>query len=68
MVEDRNNQSRFGGEYMIQDSDHMSEIPQSTDKANRGVRQAEQSHSESRQQGGDQGEGARQGGGRRQSR
>ena len=53
MAEDRTNQSRFGGEYMIQDSDHMSDIPQTTDNAKRGARQSEQSESNARQQGGD---------------
>jgi len=68
MAEVRNNENRFGGEYMIQDRDHMSEISQTTDKANRGgVRQSEQSHAEGRQQGGDQGAGRQQGGGQRQS-
>jgi hypothetical protein len=36
MAEVRNNEGRFGGQYMIQDRDHMSEIGQSADKANRG--------------------------------
>ncbi len=69
MAQVRNNQSRFGGQYMIQDRDHMSEIDQATDKANRGgVRQSEQSQSEGRQQGGDDQRADRQqGGGRRQS-
>ena len=69
MTEVRNNQSRFGGQYMIQDSDHMSEIEQTTDKANRGgVRQSDQSQSGGRQQGGDdQSASTQQAGGRRQS-
>jgi hypothetical protein len=69
MAEDRNDQSRFGGEYMIQDRDHMSEISQVADKANRGgVRQVEQAQTDGRQQGGDQSAGGQQGGGRRQAR
>jgi hypothetical protein len=69
MAEVRNDESRFGGQYMIQDRDHMSDIAQTSDKANRsGVRQSEQSQSESRQQGaGDDSAGRQQGGGRRQS-
>lgn len=65
MAEVRNDVSRFGGEYMIQDRDHMSEITPATDKATRGkVRQSEQSQSEGRQQGGDDHSVAsRQGGG-----
>jgi hypothetical protein len=79
MAQVRNNESQFGGEYMIQDRDHMSEIDQAADDANRGrVRQSEQSQSGGRQQGGDdsasgqQGSGdhsanRQQGGGRRQN-
>ncbi len=67
MAEDRN-ESRFGGQYMVQDRDHMSEIRQTTDKANRGVRQSEQSQSGGGQQGnGDQSALAQQGDRRRQS-
>lgn len=70
MAQVGNNEDRFGGEYMIQDSDHMSEISQGKDKANRGdVRQAEQSQSGGRQQGsGDQSAGGQQGGERRGKR
>lgn len=61
MAEDRNEQSRFGGQYMVQDRDHMSEVPQATDKANRGgVRQSEQSQGDARQQGGDDRSAGRQ--------
>ena len=53
MAEVRNDAGRFGGEYMVQDSDHMSESGQTADNANHGgVRQSEQSQSEGRQQGG----------------
>ena len=63
-----NNQDRFGGQYMVQDRNHMSEINQVTDKTNRGgVRQAEQSQSDGRQQGGNQSAGARQESGPRQT-
>ena len=66
MAEDRNDASRFGGQYMIQDRDHMSGISQETDKADRGVRQSDQSQSGGRQQGGDDhGAASQQGGGRR---
>jgi hypothetical protein len=64
MAEVRNNESRFGGEYMIQDRDHMSEINQATNEADRGgARQSEQSQSDSRQQGGDDDANAQQGSG-----
>jgi hypothetical protein len=54
MAEDRNNEGRFGGPYMVQDRDHMSEISPVTDKANRGgVGQSEQSQAGGRQQGSD---------------
>ena len=43
------NESGLGGEFMIQDRDH--EIDRATDKANRGVRQSEQSQTGGRQQG-----------------
>ena len=64
-----NNEDRFGGEYMIQDRDHMSEIGQDTDKATRGgVRQSEQSQTGGRQQGsGDNSASNRQGERQRQS-
>jgi hypothetical protein len=52
---------------MVQDRDHMVDVSEVSDKANRGsARQAEQSQAGSRQQGGDQGTGRQQGGGRRQ--
>lgn len=67
MAEVSKNEGRFGGQYMIQDRDHMSDIGQSADKASRGgARQSEQSQSGSRQQGGDQ-NAAQQGERRRQS-
>jgi hypothetical protein len=64
-----NNEDRFGGQYMIQDRDHMSENDQAKDKPNRGgVRQSEQSQSGGRQQGSsDNRENSQQGGGRRQA-
>ncbi len=69
MAEDRNDQSRFGGQYMVQDRDHMSEISDAPDKSNRGVvRQPEQSQPVARQQGGNDSPTGQQGGGRRQSR
>jgi hypothetical protein len=73
------NESRFSGPYMVQDRDHMSEIPAGPEEAGvGGSRQPEQSQSSSRQQGsvdqrssreqghGDQGS-SQQGGGRRQN-
>jgi hypothetical protein len=64
-----NNEDRFGGEYMIQDRDHMSEIGKESGKANRRpARQVEQSHSENRQQGdGNDAASRRQGARRRQA-
>jgi hypothetical protein len=51
MAQVGNSQDRFGGEYMIQDRDHMSETNQVTDNANRGsARQAEQSQKNGRRQ------------------
>jgi hypothetical protein len=57
-----NNQDRFGGQYMVQDRNHLSEISPATDKAPRGVRQSDQSQDATRQQGGDQGANTQQGG------
>jgi len=58
------NQNRFGGEWMVQDSDHMSGIPQAAEDASLfNARQADQAQSGGRQQGGnDQGAGRQQGG------
>ena len=68
MAQVSNSEDRFGGEYMIQDRDHMSEIDQATDKANRGgVRQSDQSQSDTRQQGGEDRASKQQGGGLHQS-
>jgi hypothetical protein len=54
MAEARNNESRFGGEFMIQDRDHMSDTAPANETANRGgARQIEQSQDGGRQQGGD---------------
>jgi len=61
------NDSRFGGQYMIQDRDHMSDVSPTTENAPRGVRQSDQSQSGSRQQGGDQSANTQQGDRRRQS-
>jgi hypothetical protein len=64
MAQVGNSENSFGGEYMIQDHDHMSEISNSTDSAQRGnARQVEQSQSRDRQQGSvDQNASAQQGG------
>jgi hypothetical protein len=61
-----NSENRFGGQYMIQDRDHMSEISQTTDEAKHGdVRQSEQSQQYGRQQGaGDRSASRQQGDGR----
>ena len=68
MAEVRNDVSRFGGEYMIQDRDHMSDIAQTSDRAGRsGARQSEQSQSEARQQGSGDASANPQGGQRRRS-
>ena len=45
--------NRLGGQYMVQDRDHLSEIDQNTDQATRKVEQVDQSQSETRQQGDD---------------
>jgi hypothetical protein len=67
MAEVRND-SRFGGQYMVQDRDHMSEINQAPDKAKRGVRQSEQAQDGGGQQGGrDQSATGQQGDRQRQS-
>jgi hypothetical protein len=53
MAADRNNVSRLGGQYMVQDRDHVSEANELADTAKRGnIRQAEQSQSGGGQQGG----------------
>ena len=45
-----NSQDRSGGQYMVQDSDHMGESSQGSEKANRGrARQSEQSQKHGRQ-------------------
>ncbi len=51
MAQVGNSEDRFGGEYMIQDRDHMSEIGQGEQNAQRGSRQADQSQNAGRQQG-----------------
>jgi hypothetical protein len=57
MAEVQNSVDRFGGEFMIQDNDHLADIAQSGDTtqtgAKRANRQSDQSQSRSRQQGGD---------------
>ena len=67
MAQVGNSAERFGGEFMVQDSDHMSEINPVTEKAGRGnARQAEQSQAGARQQGNvDHGASSQQGGERR---
>jgi hypothetical protein len=66
MSQSGTNQDRFGGEYMIQDRDHMSEIADNASR--RGSRQVEQSHSSDRQQGdGNDNASKRQGARRRQA-
>jgi hypothetical protein len=63
------NEDRFGGEYMVQDSNHMSGINPATDNANQGnARQAQQSQTGNRQQGSqDNNAASQQGSDRRQS-
>lgn len=61
MSKNSSNDVRFSGEYMVQDSDHLGAIPQTTDKATRvTVRQPEQSQSGGRQQNGGKARGDRQ--------
>jgi hypothetical protein len=45
--------NRVGGEFMVQDSDHMIDNTQPADQATRKVRQVEQTQSAGRQQGSD---------------
>ena len=55
MAQVGNTEDRLGGEYMIQDRDHMSEIHSDSQGVQRATRQADQSQSRNRQQGsGDQ--------------
>ena len=55
MAKDRNKTDRLGGQFMIQDRDHMSEVGQMGDDAKHGGGpQFDQSPSRSRQQGGGQ--------------
>jgi hypothetical protein len=66
MAQVGNSEDRFGGEYMIQDNDHMGNVGKAqriarTDRAH----QSEQSGSSSRQQGGDHQDSGQQGGERR---
>ncbi len=52
MTQVGNSEDRLGGQYMIQDRDHQVEINQPNSDATRATaRQADQSQSESRQQG-----------------
>ncbi len=51
MAQAAKNDNRFGGEYMIQDRDHMSEIANDGAQDN-AARQSDQSQSQSGQQGG----------------
>ena len=53
MTQVQNNVARFAGPSMIQDSDHMSGIPQVQDDRGQGARQSEQGQSNDRQQGSD---------------
>lgn len=50
MAEEKRNAEQFGGEYMIQDRDHMNQMGGQTG----GGRQSDQSQGDSRQQGGEQ--------------
>jgi hypothetical protein len=63
MAENRNKSDRLGGEYMIQDRDHMSDAGQVGGGArNTGSRQSEQSHADRPQQGHTHDHGGQQGG------
>jgi len=70
MAQAGNNEDRFGGEYMIQDRDHMSEIDPVTSKAKTGnARQVDQSQANGGQQsGGSRTSAGQQGGERRGQR
>jgi hypothetical protein len=63
MADEKNKANRFGGPYMIQDSDHMSEIRQVGGEAGEGSsRQVGQSQGDSQQGGVDHSGGGQQGG------
>jgi hypothetical protein len=63
MAEDKNKAEFEGGEFMIQDRDHLGHAGQMGDQANQGRRQSEQSEPQAgnRQQGGDQQSDGQQG-------
>ena len=69
MAQVGNTEDRLGGEFMIQDRDHMSDSGQAKDKTSRNSgRQSEQSQGASRQQGAnDKSAGRQRGEGRRQN-
>jgi hypothetical protein len=68
MKENRSKAGGVGGEFMIQDSDHLKNAGQMGGKANQDGRQSEQSHSTARQQGTSHRSGAGQQGGERSHR
>jgi hypothetical protein len=61
MAQTGNNQSRFGGQYLIQDLNHMSEIETAQGAQRNGARQTEQAQ-QHQQDGGDENAGTQQGG------
>jgi hypothetical protein len=67
MAVERNEAEREGGEFMIQDRDHLGQSGQmGGETPDRGRRQTGQSQGDSRQQGGGQQNGGQQGGERKQ--
>lgn len=54
MAAQQNDPTRIGGPYMVQDCDHLSDSERAQNDSQRGARQAQQSQSHNRQQGGDQ--------------
>ena len=62
------NEDRFGGEFMVQDRDHMGDVSPATGKAKTGnARQVDQSQADGGQQSGGP-QGGQQGGERRNQR
>ncbi len=52
MSQTQSNRDRFAGRWMIQDSNHMSHIPQVQEDNTQGARQSDQSQAGNRQAGG----------------
>jgi len=68
MPADRKDAETYGGEFMIQERDHMGDVAQIGGGAERSARQAQQSEGASRQQGGVRDSASGQQGGERNRR